>query len=171
VAHPDLVPVCREEFDAVLGDRPNQLDRQRDDVEVTAEQLLDLASASGAITRAGLHGNVEVALLYLESWLNGNGAVAIHNLMEDAATAEISRSQIWQWVHNGSQLEDGTVVTEQLVREVLDTEVARIGAERGGDRSGGMLDEARRLFEQVALADDFADFLTLPAYDVVVARQ
>jgi malate synthase len=118
-----------------------------------------------------LHGNVEVALLYLESWLRGNGAVAIHNLMEDAATAEISRSQIWQWVHNGSTLEDGTVVTEQLVREVLDTEVAQIRAGRGDAPDDGLLEEARTIFETVALADEFADFLTLPAYDVVVARQ
>ena len=101
VAHPDLVPVCREVFDAVLGDRPNQLDRQRDDVEVTADDLLDVAVARRARSpSAGLRGNVEVALRYLDSWLRGNGAVAIHNLMEDAATAEISRSQIWQWVHN-----------------------------------------------------------------------
>ena len=111
VAHPDLVPICQEVFDGVLADRPNQVDRQRDDVSVGAADLLDLSKAPGAITRAGLHGNVEVALLYLESWLRGNGAVAIHNLMEDAATAEISRRQIWQWVHNGSLLEDGTVVT------------------------------------------------------------
>jgi malate synthase len=171
VAHPDLVPVCREVFDEVLGDRPNQVDRQRDDVSVGAADLLDLASAPGDITRAGLHGNVEVALLYLESWLRGGGAVGIHNLMEDAATAEISRSQIWQWVHNGSTLEDGTVVTEQLVREVLDTEVAQIRAERGEAPDDGLLEEARTIFETVALADDFADFLTLPAYDVVVARQ
>jgi malate synthase len=171
VAHPDLVPVCREVFDEVLGDRPNQVDRQRDDVSVGAAELLDLASAPGGITRAGLHGNVEVALLYLESWLRGNGAVGIHNLMEDAATAEISRSQIWQWVHNGSTLEDGTVVTEELVREVLDTEVAQIRAERGDAPDDGLLEEARTIFETVALADEFADFLTLPAYDVVVARQ
>ncbi len=171
VAHPDLVPVCLEVFDEVLGDRPNQVDRQRDDVSVAAADLLDLGSAPGSITRAGLHGNVEVALLYLESWLRGNGAVAIHNLMEDAATAEISRSQIWQWVHNGSALEDGTPVTEQLVREVLDTEVEQIRSERGDAPDDGLLEEARRIFETVALADDFADFLTLPAYDVVVARQ
>ncbi len=164
VAHPDLVPVCREIFDEVLGDRANQVDRLRDDVVVTAEHLLDLASAPGTITRAGLHGNVEVALLYLQAWLQGSGAVGIHNLMEDAATAEISRSQIWQWVHNKCRLEDGTVVTEELVREVLDTELVRIRAE-GQDT--GRLDSAREIFERVALADDFADFLTLPAYDAV----
>jgi malate synthase len=126
VAHPDLVPVCREVFDAVLGDRPNQLDRQRPDVDVTAADLLDIASTPGGITAAGLAGNVHVALLYLASWLRGGGAVAINNLMEDAATAEISRSQIWQWVHNGSQLDDGSTVTAELVRQVVADELAEI---------------------------------------------
>jgi len=162
VAHPDLVPVCQEVFDKALGDKPNQLDRQRDDVHVTATDLLDLASTPGQITRAGLHNNVEVALLYLASWLGGSGAVGIHNLMEDAATAEISRSQIWQWVHNQATLEDGTVITNALVREVLDEELAKIQAAGG---SGGHDEEARDIFEQVALADEFADFLTLPAYE------
>jgi malate synthase len=155
-------------FDAVLGDKPNQIDRQRDDVQVTAADLLDLAATPGEITREGLRSNVEVALLYLEAWLRGNGAVGIHNLMEDAATAEISRSQIWQWVHNQSKLEDGTTITAELVRSVLDQELARILAGEGADVAGARFTEARRLFEQVALADDFADFLTLPAYDLVV---
>lgn len=168
VAHPDLVPVCREIFDVVLGGKPNQVDRQRDDVAVTAADLLDLASTPGSITREGLRSNVEVALLYLEAWLRGNGAVGIHNLMEDAATAEISRSQIWQWVHNESKLEDGTTVTAELVRSVLDQEVARILASGGADDPDARFAEARELFEQVALAEDFADFLTLPAYDLVV---
>ncbi len=163
VAHPDLVPVCQEVFDQVLGDKPNQLSRQRDDVQVSAADLLDIASTPGQITRAGLEGNVEVALLYLSSWLGGSGAVGIHNLMEDAATAEISRSQIWQWVHNQATLEDGSVVTDALVREVLDEQLGRIRS-TVGDPSGH-LQEAREIFEQVALADDFADFLTLPAYE------
>nr|WP_067434188.1 malate synthase A [Nocardioides jensenii] len=166
VAHPDLVPVCREIFDRVLGDRPNQLDRLRDDVDVTAADLLDLTSTPGSVTREGLHGNVEVALLYLEAWLRGLGAVGIHNLMEDAATAEISRSQIWQWVHNESRLEDGTVITASLVREVLDEEQAAILADAP---EGNRFAEARAIFEEVALADDFVDFLTLPAYDAVVS--
>jgi malate synthase len=110
-----------------------------------------------------------VALLYLESWMRGSGAVAIHNLMEDAATAEISRSQIWQWVRNGSRLDDGTVVTEDLVREVLDTELAKIRDAVGGDYDSRFFEQAREVFEQVALADEFADFLTLPAYDAVAA--
>lgn len=165
VAHPDLVPVCREIFDRVLGDRPNQLDRLRDDVTVTAEDLLDLASTPGSVTRNGLRDNVEVALLYLEAWLRGLGAVGIHNLMEDAATAEISRSQIWQWVRNETKLEDGTVVTPELVRAVLDEEEAAILRDAP---EGNRFAEARAIFEQVALADDFVDFLTLPAYDLVV---
>ncbi len=169
VAHPDLVPICEEVFDSVLGDRPNQVARQRDDVEVSAADLLDVASTPGRITREGLHGNVDVALFYLESWLRGNGAVGIHNLMEDAATAEISRSQIWQWVHNGSQLEDGTVVTRELVREVLDTELAKIREQVGADYDQREFKRAREVFEEVALADDFADFLTLPAYDLVAS--
>ncbi len=165
VAHPDLVPICEKVFDGILGDRPNQLDVLREDVHVTAADLLDIASAEGQITRAGLEGNVEVAARYLESWLGGNGAVGIHNLMEDAATAEISRSQIWQWVHNGSQLDDGTTITDALVREVMAAEQDKIRQELGetyGDRN---FDAAFQVMEQVALADDYVDFLTLPAYE------
>src|SRR4029453_6509431 len=110
-----LVPLCTEIFDAVLGDRPNQVERRRDDVSVTAAQLLDVAATPGAVTEDGLRGNVSVGLQYLEAWLRGNGAVAINNLMEDAATAEISRSQIWQWIHNGVTLPDGTEITADLV--------------------------------------------------------
>jgi malate synthase len=160
VAHPDLVPVCREIFDAMLGDRPNQLDRQRPEVAVTPEQLLDVAGVPGERTMAGLRLNVEVALRYLAAWLGGNGAVGIHGLMEDAATAEISRSQVWQWVHDGVELDTGETVTDELVRRVVAEEVAGIGElER--------LDDARRLFEQVALAEEFPDFLTLPAYELI----
>ncbi|UUZ59858.1 malate synthase A [Nocardioides sp. B-3] len=166
VAHPDLVPICREVFDGVLGDRPNQVDRIHD-VTVTAADLLDLKATPCRVTREGLHSNVEVALLYLEAWLRGLGAVGIHNLMEDAATAEISRSQIWQWVHNESTLEDGTVITSTLVREVLDREQARILAAANGTEH--RFADARTLFEEVALADDFIDFLTLPAYAAVVS--
>jgi malate synthase len=160
VAHPDLVATCREVFDAVLGDRPNQLDRRRDDVSVTTEQLLDVAGVPGERTMAGLRANVEIAIRYLAAWLAGNGAVGIHGLMEDAATAEISRSQVWQWVHTGVELDTGETVTEELVRRVVAEEVAGIGEL---DR----LEDARRLFEQVALADDFPDFLTLPAYELI----
>jgi malate synthase len=119
-------------------------------------------------TEAGLRNNVDVGLRYLEAWLGGNGAVGIHNLMEDAATAEISRSQVWQWVHNGVRLDTGETVTAELVRRILDEELAAIRVEIGDQAYGsGRFDDARQLFEQVALADDFADFLTLPAYAMV----
>jgi malate synthase len=150
VAHPDLVPVATEEFDRVLGDAPNQLERQRDDVEVGASDLLDLSVDGGEITDDGLRTNVSVGIRYLESWLRGVGAAAIDNLMEDAATAEISRSQIWQWVHHGE-------VGPGRVREILDEELP----------SGGRFAEARELFERVALDDEFVEFLTLPAYDYI----
>ena len=115
VAHPDLVPLCKEVFDAALGDRPNQLDRLREEVSVTAPDLLAVDKTPGEITEAGLRNNVSVALQYLATWLGGNGAVAIFNLMEDAATAEIARSQVWQWLHNGVTLDDGPLVTRDLV--------------------------------------------------------
>ncbi len=167
VAHPDLVDVCREVFDRVLGDRPNQLDRQRD-VTVTAEQLLDVAATPGAVTEAGLRGNVSVALQYLEAWLGGNGAVAINNLMEDAATAEISRSQVWQWIQQGVRLDGGVPVTADLVRAIEDEELARIRAALGEQAyAAGRFAAARTLFEQVALGDEFVDFLTIPAYRLV----
>jgi malate synthase len=158
VAHPDLVPICAEVFDRALGERPNQLDRLRDDVSVTAAALLDIASTPGSVTEAGVRANVSVALRYLASWLAGNGAAAIDNLMEDAATAEISRSQIWQWIHNGTTMDTGEPVTDAFVRRVMDTEIARLGPGFG---------RARDLFVRVALADDFVDFLTLPAYELI----
>ncbi|MCM4078971.1 malate synthase A [Paractinoplanes hotanensis] len=167
VAHPDLVPVCLEIFDRVLGDRPNQLDRLRPEVTVTAEQLLDVG-ATPEVTEAGLRSNVSVALQYLEAWLRGNGAVAINNLMEDAATAEISRSQVWQWIHNGVRLPDGAEITAGLVGRIEDEELARIRAAIGDDAwAAGRFDDARKLFERVALADDFPDFLTTAAYDSI----
>ena len=168
VAHPDLVPICQEVFDRYLGDRPNQLDVRRDDVQVTAAQLLDVSAVPGTQTEAGLRSNVDVGLRYLEAWLGGNGAVGIHNLMEDAATAEISRSQVWQWVHNNVRLDTGQTVTADFVRRILDEELAAIRAEIGDQEYGSRrFDDARQLFERVALADDFADFLTLPAYAMV----
>ena len=152
----------------MLGDKPNQLDRRRDDVAVSAGQLLDVASVPGSITEAGLRGNVDVALRYLEAWLGGNGAVGIHNLMEDAATAEISRSQVWQWVHSGVSLDTGRVVTPELVRGIADEELSSIAAELGEQAyAASQYPLARTVFEDVALADEFADFLTLPAYAAV----
>lgn len=158
VAHPDLIPIAQAEFDAVLGERPNQVDRQRDDVEVTAAQLLDVRIGRD-VTEAGVRDNVSVAIRYIEAWLRGLGAVAIDNLMEDAATAEISRSQIWQWIHQDQSTAEGTRITRDWVRDL--TREAVEGFERfEGDR----YEDALELFEDVALGDDFPTFLTVPAY-------
>jgi malate synthase len=170
VAHPDLVPTALAEFDAVLGSRPNQLDRQRPDVATTPAALLDVQCPPGAVTWAGLRTNVSVGVRYLHAWLGGNGAVAIDNLMEDAATAEISRAQVWQWVHHGIRLAgDGgspdTPVTAALVRELLDETVGRLHRDPIVDPV--RLAQARAIFEQVALGDDFVPFLTLPAYELL----
>src|ERR1700691_569749 len=165
VAHPDLVPLCKEVFDGVLGDRPNQLTRQRDDVSVTAAQLLDVKSTPGQITEAGLRSNVSVGLQYLANWLAGTGAVAIFNLMEDAATAEISRSQIWQWMHNGIDLAEGPKVTHKLINEIIDEELAKIAATLGDGYDEHQYRRAVALFREVALADEYIEFLTLPAYE------
>ncbi len=158
VAHPDLVPVCREVFDQVLGDRPNQLDKKREDVKVTADQLLDVAATPGEVTEAGLRNNISVGIQYLASWLRGSGAVGIFNLMEDAATAEISRSQVWQWLHNDVELDSGEVVTRELVQRLVDEEIAKLP----GDPADYA--DAKTTFVEVAVADEFAEFLTLPAY-------
>ncbi len=176
VAHPDLVPVCREVFDGVLGERPNQLDRQRPDVHVTADQLLDVASAQGDVTEAGLRNNLYVSVAYVAAWLAGNGAVAIHNLMEDAATAEISRSQVWQWVRSGASFtageSAGTTVTADLVRTLLREETARLRDDVGHEAyDAGPYDRAAALVEDIALNEHYVDFLTLPAYEDVVAHE
>jgi malate synthase len=168
VAHPDLVEICEAVFDEVLGSRPNQLDRSREDVKVTARQLLDVSSTPGAVTEAGLRTNVSVALQYLEAWLRGTSAVAIDNLMEDTATAEISRAQVWQWRHAGVVLDTGERVTGALVGRIVDEELAKIRRRLGAAGSAGRrFDTARQLFEQVALGDEFVDFLTVPAYRLV----
>jgi malate synthase len=165
VAHPDLVPLCKEVFDAALGTRPNQLGRLREEVSVTGPDLLAVTKTSGPITEGGLRNNVSVALQYLANWLGGNGAVAIFNLMEDAATAEISRSQIWQWVHNDITLDDGPLVTRGLVEEIIGEELGKISAALGGAFDADRYRQAADLFTEVALADDYAEFLTLPAYE------
>jgi malate synthase len=159
VAHPGMVETCKAVFSSVLGDRPNQLDVLRSDVHVTADDLLDVASTPGSVTEAGLRNNISVAIQYLAAWLEGTGAVGIFNLMEDAATAEISRSQIWQWRHNKVVLDTGAVVTTDLVTTLADEEIANLE----GDPS--RYATARETFLDVALADDYIDFLTLPAYE------
>jgi malate synthase len=169
VAHPDSVPVAMEAFDAVLGDRPNQVDRQREDVSVDAEDMLAVAMTPGEVTEEGLRSNVNVGIQYLSSWLRGNGAAGIYGLMEDAATAEISRAQVWQWIRHGETLDDGRPVTPDLVRKLAESELEKIRTEIGDDEwfeREGRPDLSRSLFERVALSgDEFVEFLTLPAYE------
>jgi len=165
VAHPDLVPVCREVFDSVLGDAPNQLGKLRDDVHVTAADLLAISRTPGEVTEAGLRNNISVGLQYLANWLAGTGAVAIFNLMEDAATAEISRSQVWQWLHNDVHLAEGPQITRDLVEQIIDEELAKISEAYGDAYDPERYAEAVGLFKDVALADHYVEFLTLPAYE------
>ncbi len=168
VAHPDLVELCAEVFtDAFEEGRTDQLHRTREDVEVGADDLLDIACVDGSITRQGVRTNVAVGVEYLAAWLGGLGAVAINDLMEDAATAEISRAQLWQWVHAGVQLEDGTTVDQALVRRVLDEEVTRLVELSPDEATAARVREAAKLFEVVALDESFVDFLTLPAYELI----
>jgi malate synthase len=169
VAHPDLVPIARASFDAVLGDRPHQKDRLREDVHVTAAQLIDVASLEAKPTFEGLRNAVQVGIRYIEAWLRGHGAVAIFNLMEDAATAEISRSQIWQWVNAGVVFEEaGAAVkaTPELVRQVAADELVAIRDEIGEDAfAAGRWAQAHDLLVRTALDASYVDFLTLPAYE------
>jgi len=165
VAHPGMVEVCLEVFTAVLGDRPNQFARTRPGVKVSAAQLLDISSAGGQVTETGLRNNVSVGIQYLESWLGGSGAVGINNLMEDAATAEISRSQVWQWLHNDVELVGGEIVTRELVTRVIEEEMAQIRQQVGHEAfASGRWTDARQMFTQMVLSNDFPEFLTLPAY-------
>jgi malate synthase len=165
VAHPDLVPVAREVFERGLGGAANQLGRRRDGLRVTSGELQDLASTPGRVTEVGLRLNVNVGFQYLSFWLTGRGAAAINSLMEDTATAEISRTQIWQWVHHAVELEDGRPVTPELVREVLDEETANIRRRVGEETwQAGRPAETREIFDRVALAPELIEFLTLPAY-------
>jgi malate synthase len=154
VAHPDLIATARAEFDAVLGDRPNQLERTRPEVHVTAADLLDIRSIGGTVTDAGVRDNVQIAIRYIESWLRGVGAAAIDNLMEDAATAEISRSQIWQWIHQDTVTADGTAITRALIEGYI----------TDAGFTGGRFDDATEIFRSVALKDEFPTFLTVVAY-------
>jgi malate synthase len=165
VAHPGLVSIAKEEFDKVLGSKPNQIDRRRDDVSVIAEQLLEVPK--GTLTEEGLRTNIRVGIQYLEAWLGGLGCVPLYNLMEDAATAEISRAQVWQWVHHPRGiLEDGRKVTLALVRELTHQEMERIRNERGEQRfENGHYAEAAQLFDEFIASDRLDEFLTLRAYE------
>ena len=161
VAHPDLVAVAQAIFDEVLGESPHQKEVMRDEVRVSAHDLLDVTIEGGRITRQGVEQNVDVALQYIEAWLSGTGAVAIHNLMEDAATAEISRAQLWQWRVHGSALDDGTRMSAQLYGAVRAEALQTLKAERPGEHR---FDEAAELLDRLVLDDEFIPFLTLPGY-------
>ncbi|MEU9776408.1 malate synthase A [Streptomyces sp. NPDC047968] len=166
VAHPDLVPIAMASFDAVLGDRPNQKDRLREDVSVAAGDLIAVDSLDARPTYEGLRNAVQVGIRYIEAWLRGLGAVAIFNLMEDAATAEISRSQIWQWINAGVVFENGERATPELARAVAAEELAAIREELGGEAfAAGHWQQAHDLLLKVALDEDYEDFLTLSAYE------
>ncbi|MFH8750625.1 malate synthase A [Streptomyces rimosus] len=168
VAHPDLVPVARACFDAVLGDKPHQKDRLREDVSVTAADLIAIDSLDARPTYQGLVDAVRVGTRYIEAWLRGLGAVAIFGLMEDAATAEISRSQIWQWVDAGVVFENGEKATADLVRKIADEELAAIRADLGDAAfTAGAWQQAHDLLLKVSLDTDYAAFLTLPAYELL----
>ncbi|MEN6080692.1 malate synthase A [Chromobacterium piscinae] len=166
VAHPGLVPIADAAFTAALGDRPNQIAKQRPDVQVSAADLLNF-QPEAPITEAGLSMNINVGIQYLGSWISGNGCVPIHNLMEDAATAEISRSQIWQWIRSPKGvLDDGRKVTVELFRELQAREVAKLQAEYGA-RWARQYEDAAKMFDLLTTSDDFVEFLTLPGYEYI----
>jgi malate synthase len=165
VAHPGLVPVALKAFDKHMP-QPNQISRQREDVNVTAKDLLSVPT--GTVTEEGLRGNIRVGLQYLEAWLGGNGCVPLYNLMEDAATAEISRAQIWQWLKHNATLADGRKITPRLYDELLPEEMARIEKEVGRERfSSQNYTRAAKLFSEMSKSAQFAEFLTLPAYELI----
>jgi malate synthase len=163
VAHPGLVPVAMAVFDAALGDRPNQKDRLREDVDVSAEQIWTLTVPDGTITAGGLETNISVALQYLNAWLTGTGAAAINNLMEDAATAEISRAQLWQWIHHGASTDDGEPITAERYQTVRHEVLSQLIESNGAHR----FEEAAAILDKLVLDEEFAPFLTLPAYDLL----
>jgi malate synthase len=167
VAHPGLVPVAREIFDAHMPG-PNQIERRREDVHVTAADLLRVPE--GTRTEAGLRHNVRVGVQYLEAWLRGSGCVPLYNLMEDAATAEISRTQVWQWIRHGAALDDGRPVTAELFRRALAVEMSALRASLGEARfEGGRFADAVAIFDRLSTAPECAEFLTLPAYEVLTS--
>jgi malate synthase len=163
VAHPGLVPIAKEVFDARMP-QPNQIERLRDDVRITAEDLLTVPR--GEITEQGLNQNIDVGIQYMANWLSGNGCVPIYNLMEDAATAEISRSQLWQWVHHAARLSDGSTVTPELCREKFQEQLTKLRKALGPQRfEQGSYETAAGLMEQIVQRDSFTEFLTLVGYD------
>jgi malate synthase len=162
VAHPGLVDTVRKVFEAKLGTKNNQKDRLREDVKVTAEQLRNVGVTDAKISEAGMRMNIDVALQYLNSWLLGNGAAAIHGLMEDAATAEISRTQIWQWIYHGAKLDDGRTITRDLYRKMMEEEYRRLTQ---NVKPGNRFKDSAEILNNLILRDDLVDFLTLPAYD------
>ena len=165
VAHPGLVPVAMEEFVRVLGDKPNQIGKRRDDVQVEGRNLLDF-QPEAPITEAGLRNNINVGIHYLGAWLDGNGCVPIHNLMEDAATAEISRSQVWQWIRSPKGvLDDGRKVTAELVREYTKDELENVKHAVGGNTQP--YERAAAIFEKMSTSENFTEFLTLPLLSLI----
>ena len=174
VAHPDLVPVVAEIFDRHLGDSPHQKERRREEVSVTAADLTDFEIEGGTITEEGFRTDVSVALQYLGAWFNGNGAAAIQNLMEDTATAEISRSQLWQWLHRDAAWDDGTPIDRELYFRVREEEIAELTREEGSpwasDAGRGLLADAAELLDDLVVSERFVDFLTLAARDRLDAR-
>lgn len=166
VAHPGLVPIALDAFNAVMKQK-NQIDRQRDD-QITAANLLEVPK--GDITDAGVRMNIQVGIRYTEAWLGGNGCVPLFNLMEDAATAEISRSQLWQWAKHGAKTADGKALSRDVISGMIAEEMDKIRSDAGGDLSGTKFEQAAKLFEEMALAEDFPAFLTLPAYEMVLGE-
>jgi malate synthase len=163
VAHPGLVPVAKEVFDQEMP-APNQVQRLREDVHVTAADLLKVPR--GTITEAGLRTNLRVGVQYLEAWLRGTGCVPLYYLMEDAATAEISRAQVWQWIRHGAALPDSRKITGELARAMLQEELARLRSALGESQyQAGQFDPASQIFEELICSRDFVQFLTIPAYE------
>ena len=168
IAHPDVLEAARTPFDAALGTEPNQIDREVAGANIDARALLDVGATPGSRTEGGLRANVSVAFRYISFWLSGRGAAAIDNLMEDAATAEICRSQIWQWIHHRAQLDDGRTVSSDLVREILAEETERIRTTVGEEVwDAGRPEETCAVFERIALREDLPDFMTQVAYELL----
>ena len=168
IAHPGLVPVARAEFDKVLGDRPNQIARQRDDVYVTADDLLTLPGSDGAVTLDGVRTNIRIVIRYLGEWLSGSAAVAIDDHLEDTAMAEVCRAQLWQWRHHAVEVTDGTVLDVALLGALIDEEFAALPTILGADKwAAGRYDDAKELLRTLTLSDDYPEFLTIPAYELL----